>query len=177
MPCSPHLGSPFFYFSSDQLVAADVLPSVDRQAKTGEWAWRTIRPRFFDGFHRCAAAIADAGNDMILEHVIEFRSWYVDLVTLLRHHAGVLRRRALSKSASWSEESGFVAIEGSVRAARIWKTGYTRGAGTMSTVDTSRFSEEATRDLVVEAFRRHDPERSAFRAAWLDLQRGGACSP
>ena len=40
-------------------------------------------------------------------------------------------------------------------------------------VDTSRFSEEATRGRVVEAFRRHDPERSAFRAAWLDLQRGG----
>ena len=54
---------------------------------------------------------------MILEHVIEFRSWYVDV--------------------------------------------------------TSRFSEEATRGRVVEAFRRHDPERSAFRAAWLDLQRGG----
>ena len=81
------LGSPFFYFSSDQLVDADVLPSVDRKAKTGQWAWRTIRPRFFDGFHRCAAAIADAGNDMIVEHVIEFRSWYVDLVTLLRHHS------------------------------------------------------------------------------------------
>jgi hypothetical protein len=29
----------------------------------------------------------------------------------------------------------------------------------------------------VEAFRRHEPERSAFRAAWLDLQRGGASSP
>jgi chloramphenicol 3-O phosphotransferase len=170
------LGSPFFYFSSDQLVDADVLPSVDRQAKTGEWAWRTIRPRFFDGFHRCAAAIADSGNDMILEHVIEFRSWYVDLVTLLRHHAvffvgvhceiGELERRERVRGDRRVGE-GRSHLEDGV---------HTWGRYDVE-VDTFRFSEEAARGRVVEAFRRHEPERSAFRAAWLDLQRGGASSP
>jgi chloramphenicol 3-O phosphotransferase len=77
------LGTPFFYFSSDQLVTAGVLPDVDRTATTGPWAWRTIRPRFFDGFHRATAALAAAGNSLIVEHVIEFQSWYDDLLVLL----------------------------------------------------------------------------------------------
>ena len=77
------LETPYFYFSSDQLVQANVLPRVDRGAKTGEWAWRTIRPHFFDGFHRCIAALATAGNPLIVEHVLEFQSWLDDCVQLL----------------------------------------------------------------------------------------------
>lgn len=167
------LGSPFFYFSSDQLVDADVLPSVDRTVKTGEWSWRTIRPRFFDGFHRCAAAIADAGNDMILEHVIEFRSWYIDLVTLLRHHSvffvGVhceiseLERRERVRGNRRVGE-GRLHLEDGV---------HTWGRYDIE-VDTSRLSRDGARDRVVEGFRLHDPARSAFRSAWLDLERGGS---
>ncbi|MEO8183021.1 MAG: AAA family ATPase [Deltaproteobacteria bacterium] len=77
------LEAPFFYFSSDQLVAAGVLPEVNRTVTTGPRAWSTIRPRFFDGFHRATAALAAAGNALIVEHVIEFRSWYDDLLELL----------------------------------------------------------------------------------------------
>ncbi len=77
------LGRPYLYFSSDQLVEANVLPSVDREAEDGEWAWRVIRPRFFDGFHRCVAALAAAGNALIVEHVIEHQVWLDDLVSLL----------------------------------------------------------------------------------------------
>ena len=74
---------PTFYFSSDQLVEANILPQVDRQAQTGERAWRVIRPRFFDGFHRCIAALAAAGNPLIVEHVLEAQSWLDDCVRLL----------------------------------------------------------------------------------------------
>jgi chloramphenicol 3-O phosphotransferase len=77
------LDSPYFYFSSDQLVEAHILPEVDRTAQTGERAWRTIRPRFFDGFHRCIAALAGAGNLLIVEHVLEFQAWLDDCVRLL----------------------------------------------------------------------------------------------
>jgi chloramphenicol 3-O phosphotransferase len=77
------LDEPYFYFSSDQLVEANVLPAVDRQAQDGEWAWRTIRPRFFDGFHRCIAALASGGNCLIVEHVLEFQPWFDDCVQLL----------------------------------------------------------------------------------------------
>jgi len=77
------LDRPFFYFSSDQLVEADVLPAVDREVSAGDWAWMTVRPRFFDGFHRCIAALAAAGNDLIVEHVVEYRSWLEDCVRFL----------------------------------------------------------------------------------------------
>jgi chloramphenicol 3-O phosphotransferase len=77
------LEEPFLYFSSDQLVAAGVLPEVDRSATSGPRAWCNLRPRFFDGFHRAIAALAAAGNSLIVEHVIEFRSWYDDLLVLL----------------------------------------------------------------------------------------------
>jgi chloramphenicol 3-O phosphotransferase len=78
-----HLAHPYFYFSSDQLVESGILPAVDRQAVDGPWAWRTVRPRFFDGFHRCIAALAAAGNPLIVEHVVEFQTWCDDLVRLL----------------------------------------------------------------------------------------------
>ena len=42
-----------------------------------------MRPRFFDGFHRCLPALAAAGNDLIVEHIIEFRAWREYLATLL----------------------------------------------------------------------------------------------
>ena len=77
------LERPYFYFSSDQLVEADVLPAVDRGHEEGPWAWRTVRPRFFDGFHRCIAALAAAGNALIVEHVLEYQSWLDDCVRLL----------------------------------------------------------------------------------------------
>jgi len=77
------LGTPYFYISSDQLVAANILPWVDRNAPDGERSWRVIRPRFFDGFHRCIAGLAGAGNFLIVEHVLEVQSWLDDCVRLL----------------------------------------------------------------------------------------------
>ena len=45
------LDQPYFYLSSDQLVESKVLPVVERDdTYDGAWAWRMIRPRFFDGF-------------------------------------------------------------------------------------------------------------------------------
>src|SRR5262249_4244920 len=35
--------------------------------------------------HRCLPALADGGNDLIVEHVIEFPSWREDLSRLLAH--------------------------------------------------------------------------------------------
>jgi len=42
-----------------------------------------MRPRFFDGFHRCVPAMAAAGNDLIVDHVIELPSWRAQLARLL----------------------------------------------------------------------------------------------
>lgn len=77
------LEEPYFYFSSDQLVDAHVLPPLDRTTAEGQARWREIRPRFFDGFHRAIAALATAGNPLIVEHVLEHRSWFESCVRLL----------------------------------------------------------------------------------------------
>ena len=42
-----------------------------------------MRPRFFDGFHRCIPAMAAAGNDLVVEHVVEFAGWRAQLDELL----------------------------------------------------------------------------------------------
>lgn len=72
---------PFLYVSSDQLVAAGMLPR--RTEDGGPFDWQRVRPRFFAGFHACLPALARAGNDLIVEHVVEFRSWREELARLL----------------------------------------------------------------------------------------------
>jgi chloramphenicol 3-O phosphotransferase len=76
------LDEPFLHVSSDQLVAAGMLPPRRDDAGPFDW-WHEIRPRFFAGFHRCLAALAEPGNDLIVEHIIEFSTWRADLAVLL----------------------------------------------------------------------------------------------
>jgi chloramphenicol 3-O phosphotransferase len=68
--------------SSDQFVAAGMLPRRRADGGPFDW-WHQVRPRFFAGFHRCLPALAGAGNDLIVEHVIEFRAWRAELAMLL----------------------------------------------------------------------------------------------
>jgi chloramphenicol 3-O phosphotransferase len=76
------LPEPFLHVSSDHLVASGILPA--RREPDGPFAWwQQMRPRFFDGFHRCLPALAAAGNDLIVEHIIEFRTWREHLAALL----------------------------------------------------------------------------------------------
>jgi len=76
------LDEPFLHVSSDQLVSAGVLPRRRDDGGPSDW-WHEMRPRFFAGFHRCLPALAQAGNDLIVEHVIEFPAWRRDLSALL----------------------------------------------------------------------------------------------
>ncbi len=82
----PELNKPFYYYSSDKLVDAGILPEVDRKNKNLINSWNIIRPKFFESFHRSIKAFADSGNDVIVEHVIEFEKWFYFLSELLRHH-------------------------------------------------------------------------------------------
>ncbi|MEU7835877.1 MULTISPECIES: hypothetical protein [unclassified Nonomuraea] len=68
--------------SSDQFVASGMLPERREDEGPFSW-WNEMRPRFFKGFHRCLPALATAGNDLILEHVIEYRTWREELSRLL----------------------------------------------------------------------------------------------
>jgi chloramphenicol 3-O phosphotransferase len=72
--------TPFFHVASDHLV--EMVPS--RRTAEGPFAWWTaMRPRFFEAFHRCIPAIAGAGNDLIVDHLIEFDFWRAQLQDLL----------------------------------------------------------------------------------------------
>lgn len=44
------------------------------------------RSRFFDGFHRALAGFADAGNDLIVEHILDTDGWQSQLSDLFRSH-------------------------------------------------------------------------------------------
>jgi chloramphenicol 3-O phosphotransferase len=73
---------PFLHVSSDHFVAAGLLPQRRDGSGPFDW-WRQMRPRFFAGFHHCLPALARAGNDLIVDHIIEFASWRRDLTRLL----------------------------------------------------------------------------------------------
>ena len=75
------LEQPFWHFSSDRLIASHTLPS--KRIKSEEFLWSQMRPQFFEGFHNCLPALAKAGNNLIVEHVIEFESWMQLLVQIL----------------------------------------------------------------------------------------------
>ena len=51
--------------------------------RNGEIDWARMRPDVFDGFHRSLSAFAKAGNNLIVDHIIEEEQWMADLVELL----------------------------------------------------------------------------------------------
>ena len=75
------LDEPFWHWSIDHLLAARVLPH-ERMA-AGDFEWARMRPAFFDGFHRSIPALAAAGNDLVVEHIVETAEWMRLLVELL----------------------------------------------------------------------------------------------
>jgi chloramphenicol 3-O phosphotransferase len=74
------IDAPFWHYSIDHF-RGDVLP-WDR-IKRGEFPWPDLRPAFFDGFHRCLPALAAAGNNLIVEYIVETPRWMSELVMLL----------------------------------------------------------------------------------------------
>lgn len=75
---------PFWHVSIDHLRDAGVLPTA--RFRSGEFAWRDSRQAFFDGFHASLAAYADAGNDLIVEHILDDQAWLELLTGLLNQH-------------------------------------------------------------------------------------------
>lgn len=75
---------PFWHISIDHLRDAGVLPTG--RFKNGDFRWTDVRTAFFDGFHRSLKAYADAGNDLILEHILDTEGWLETLTSLLAHH-------------------------------------------------------------------------------------------
>jgi chloramphenicol 3-O phosphotransferase len=75
---------PFWHVSIDHLRDSGVLPL--NRFKSGEFLWKESRQAFFNGFHASLAAYADAGNDLILEHILDTGAWLETLCGLLAAH-------------------------------------------------------------------------------------------
>jgi len=78
------LDQPFWHLSIDHFRESGSLPMA--RYRTGEFDWASDRAAIFDGFHRSVAACADAGNNLILEHILDTAAWAETLRRLLKPH-------------------------------------------------------------------------------------------
>lgn len=74
------LPEPFWHVSIDHLRDSGMLP-LDR-FRNGDFNWKEHRSEFFDGFHRSLVAYASAGNNILLEHILEEEQWASNLALL-----------------------------------------------------------------------------------------------
>lgn len=70
------LDEPFLHLTMDHFRSA--VP----WGRFEDGGWEKVRPAFFEGFHRCIPAMALAGNNLIVEHIIESKDWLVRLAQL-----------------------------------------------------------------------------------------------
>lgn len=75
------IDTPFWHISIDHLRDSGVLPTA--RIKNGEFNWRTMRESFFLGFERSLRAYVEAGNDLIVEHIMESEDWLLRLAATL----------------------------------------------------------------------------------------------
>jgi chloramphenicol 3-O phosphotransferase len=73
---------PFIHFSLDLLMfGGEVLPA--RRDAAGPFSWPSMRPMLFEGYYRCLAAFASAGNNVVVDYIIESQAQLDRLVYLL----------------------------------------------------------------------------------------------
>lgn len=72
---------PFWHISIDHLRDSGVLPTA--RIKSGEFDWLMMREAFFLGFERSLLAYVEAGNDLIVEHIMESEAWLLRLADTL----------------------------------------------------------------------------------------------
>ena len=70
------LPASFCYYASDQLADAGFRPVEPAARAAG-------REMFFDAFHRSIPAMAAAGLDLLIEHIVEEQQWADDLTIML----------------------------------------------------------------------------------------------
>ena len=74
--------NPCWHLSIDHFRASGVLPMA-RIARR-DFRWSDLRGRFFAGFNATLAACAEAGNDLIVEHILDDEGWCETLIELLK---------------------------------------------------------------------------------------------
>jgi chloramphenicol 3-O phosphotransferase len=78
------LRDPFWHLSIDHLRDSGALPMS--RFRAGAFRWQDHRKAVFDGFNAMVIACADAGNDLILEHILDDPAWIETLKTGLQDH-------------------------------------------------------------------------------------------
>lgn len=73
--------TPFWHISIDHLRDSGVLPSA--RIRSGEFDWCAMREGFFIGFERSLRVYAEAGNDLVVEHILESEPWMLRLARTL----------------------------------------------------------------------------------------------
>lgn len=73
---------PFWHISIDHLRDSGVLPLA--RVKAGDFKWREMRAPFFAGYHASLAAYAAAGNNLIIEHILDTPGWQGELAEQFR---------------------------------------------------------------------------------------------
>lgn len=74
----------FWHVSIDHLRESGVLP-MDH-FRSGDFDWVQHRKQVFDGFHASLSAYADAGNNLIVEHILDEDGWVETLKHALQSH-------------------------------------------------------------------------------------------
>lgn len=72
---------PFWHVSIDHIRDSGMLPMG--RFRQGDFEWPEYRDSFFEGFHRSLVAYASAGNNLLLEHILEEPQWTSNLALLL----------------------------------------------------------------------------------------------
>ncbi|RJF72976.1 chloramphenicol phosphotransferase [Deinococcus cavernae] len=78
------LPRPFLHFSLDFFMFdANVLP---RTPEGRIRDWQQLRPRVFEGFNRCLPALLDAGNNLVVDYIIETPAMWAEFRHFLSGH-------------------------------------------------------------------------------------------
>jgi hypothetical protein len=100
---------PFLHYSFDHLRGSGVLP-LDR-IRQGDFDWSLMRESFFDGFHRSVREFAQAGDNLLVDHIVETPIWMRSLVDLLSE-TDVFFVGFTAHSTNWNGERPRVEIAG-----------------------------------------------------------------
>ncbi|WP_276345299.1 phosphotransferase-like protein [Deinococcus ficus] len=75
---------PFLHFSLDFFHFGDAVLPRTPDGTLRDWA--RVRPQLFEGFHRCLPVLLDAGNNLVVDDIIETPQMWTQFQTLLRGH-------------------------------------------------------------------------------------------
>jgi chloramphenicol 3-O phosphotransferase len=78
------ISEPFWHYSIDHLRDSGIVPMA--RFRRGDFRWDDARQSFFDGFHHSIAAFADAGNNLIIEHILDAPGWIGQLQVIFARH-------------------------------------------------------------------------------------------